>query len=118
VLGNADLNDAVDETFTVLEDSVAGFTFYVDVAEYPSFDDAYSGIRMVYATVTDTTGFTDTYTVVANFNPTVADVMSIMDMVCVAGWFVIDDSQTASWVNVNTAQTANWGSIPTTVPCV
>jgi len=38
-------------------------------------------------------------------------------MVCVAGWFAINDAQTANWVDVNDAQTPNWGSIPTTVPC-
>ena len=40
-----------------------------------------------------------------------------MDMACAAGWFAINDSQTANWVDINDAQTANWGSIPTTVPC-
>jgi hypothetical protein len=66
----------------------------------------------------DTAGFTDTYTVIANFNPTVAESIFLMDMACATGWFAINDSQTPSWVDINDAQTPNWSSIPTTVPCV
>jgi len=72
---------------------------------------------MVYATVADSTGLTDTYIAVGTFNPTVAEIISIMDMACATGWFVINDSQTPSWVDVNDAQTPTWGTIPTTVPC-
>jgi hypothetical protein len=38
-------------------------------------------------------------------------------MMCAAGWFVINDSQTPSWVDINDAQTPTWGTIPTTTPC-
>jgi hypothetical protein len=67
--------------------------------------------------VTDTTGLTDTYTVVANFSPTVAETLTLMDMACATGWFAINDSQTPNWVDINDAQTPTWGTIPTTVPC-
>jgi hypothetical protein len=66
----------------------------------------YDGLRKVFATVSDSFGATDQYVVVANFNPTVAEVLTVMDKVCPAGWFVINDSQTPNWI-----------SVPTTISC-
>jgi hypothetical protein len=127
-ISSVDYIGLVDDSIALSDDAPNQFNYFLTNAEAFNVSELNSVVLNTYATINESLALATTETVIANFNPTVAEAVYFMDMACVTGWFVINDSQTPSWfaindsqtpiwVDVNDAQIPTWGTIPTTVPC-
>jgi hypothetical protein len=54
---------------------------------------------------------TETQSAQADFAPSIAELMTLVDSPIARGWFRIDDDQTVTWQAINNTQSITWSNI-------